>query len=325
MAKIESPERAPAGAPRLGVSACLLGQPVRYDGTHRRDGFLVDALGPFVEWVPVCPEVELGLGVPRPTLHLAGSPGAPRLVVTATGEDLTARMRSFAEARTADLARMGLDGYVFKSRSPSCGVSGVPVAGDGGRGAGGSGLFAAAVARRLPGLPVEEEGRLADPDIREAFVERVFAHARWRRFAAGRPRPADLVAFHARQKFLVLAHSPRHYARLGRLVAAAGPRLDRARLDEYGALFMDALAVPATRGRHVNALQHLLGMLADDLGARERAAVDAAIEDYRGGRAPREAPLALIRHHARRLRRPYVAEQAYLGPYPPAAALRGTA
>ncbi|HXH82619.1 MAG TPA: DUF523 domain-containing protein [Candidatus Tectomicrobia bacterium] len=174
---------------RLGVSACLLGERVRYDGGHKRDAFLVDVLGPHVEWVPVCPEVELGLGVPRPTLRLEGRPTAPRLVREATGEDLTVAMRRYAAARVRELARLGLDGYVFKRGSPSCGLFDVPVHGTDADStapaapAHGRGLFAAALTAALPLLPVEEEGRLADVRLREQFMERVLAMARWRRLA----------------------------------------------------------------------------------------------------------------------------------------------
>jgi uncharacterized protein YbbK (DUF523 family) len=232
---------------RLGVSTCLLGERVRYDGGHKRDAFLVEALGPWVEWVPVCPELEVGLGVPRPPIQLAGAAAAPRLVVVATGLDLTARMRRFAEARVAELARLGLDGYVLKHASPSCGMERVTVHGATGRPARGRGLYATVLIERLPLLPVEEEGRLGDAGIRESFIERVFAAARWRRFRATRPRPGALVAFHAAQKFAVLAHSPAHYARLGRLVADAGRRPMPELLDEYAAVFAAALSRCARR------------------------------------------------------------------------------
>lgn len=301
---------------RLGVSACLLGERVRYDGGHKRDAFLVDALGPWVEWVPVCPELEVGLGVPRPPIHLAGAAASPRLVVVATGEDLTARMRRFAERRVAELARLGLDGYVLKRASPSCGMERVKVHGARGRPAAGRGLFASALIERLPLLPVEEEGRLADAAIRDNFIERVFAAGRWRRFRATRPRPSALVAFHAAQKFAVLAHSPAHYARLGRLVADAGRRAMPELLDEYAALFAAALTVRATRGRHVNALQHMAGFLARDVDAGDRAELAAVIEEYRRGLVPLVVPLALLEHHVRRVGAAYLADQVYLSPHP---------
>ena len=299
---------------RLGVSACLLGESVRYDGGHKRDAFLTDVLGPHVDWVPVCPEVELGLGVPRPTLRLAGSPKTPRLLQEASGEDLTARMRAYAAARVSELERMDLDGYVLKRASPSCGLFRVRVYREhGAPGADGRGLFAAALVEGLPMLPVEEEGRLTDPGLRENFIERVFAMARWRAFLGGGPRVRDLVAFHAAQKFAVLAHSPAHYTRLGRLVAAAGRTPKPA---EYGRVLMEALAVRATRGRHANVLQHLAGYFRRDLAPADRAELGEVIEDYRRGLVPLVVPLTLVRHHVRRLGVTYLAEQVYLSPHP---------
>jgi uncharacterized protein YbbK (DUF523 family) len=174
---------------RLGISSCLLGAEVRYDGGHKRDAFLTDTLGPFVEWVPVCPEVEIGLGVPRDTLRLVGDEEAPRLIVQKTGEDLTARMQRFARARAEELAALRLHGYVLKRASPSCGLFRVRVhCENGAPSGGGRGLFAAALVERFPTLPVEEEGRLTDPAIRENFIERVFAAARWQRFLDGTQR-----------------------------------------------------------------------------------------------------------------------------------------
>ena len=216
---------------RLGVSACLLGQTVRYDGGHKRDPFLTDTLGHFVEWVPVCPEVEIGLGVPRDTIRLVGGAAAPRLLVEKSGEDLTARMRRYARARVTELESLDLHGYILKRGSPSCGLFRVRVYdGEGVPHANGTGAYARALTERLPLLPVEEEGRLGDPGIRENFIERVFATARWRDFLARRPGAGDLVAFHTAQKLAVLAHSTTHDASLGRLVAAAGgaPRAELA-------------------------------------------------------------------------------------------------
>jgi uncharacterized protein YbbK (DUF523 family) len=233
--------------PRLGISACLLGEPVRWDGGHKGERFLVEHVGPLVEWVPVCPEVELGLGVPRPPIRLIGAPRAPRLVVEGTGEDLTARMTGYAEDRVAALSRLGLDGYVLKSRSPSCGLRGVPI--DGRSGRGGRGLFAAALGRRLPGRPIEEESRLADPFVRQRFLARAFTAARWRHFLISEPDLADLRAFHAAEAGAVRRHSARHARSLARLVATAGRGpVTTSLLGAYGALLMQAMAA-AGRGR----------------------------------------------------------------------------
>jgi uncharacterized protein YbgA (DUF1722 family)/uncharacterized protein YbbK (DUF523 family) len=302
---------------RLGVSACLLGEEVRYDGGHKRDAFLTDTLGPFVEWVPVCPEVELGLGIPRPPIRLVGDPGAPRLVVENTGEDLTGRMRQWARRRVTELAALGLHGYVLKKASPSCGLLRVRVYDEAGRpGAVGRGLFAAALTEALPTLPVEEEGRLTDAGLRENFIERVFAAGRWQAFTASRPRARDLVAFHAAHKLAILAHSPRDYAALGRLVAGAGARASGEVVERYGEAFMRALAVRATRARHTNVLQHLAGFFKRQLTGDERAELAEVIEEYRRGLVPLVVPVTLVKHHVRRLGLAYLADQVYLSPHP---------
>ena len=302
---------------RLGISACLLGEAVRYDGGHKRDRFLTDVLGAYVEWVPVCPEVELGLGTPRDSLRLVGRQESPCLVQERTGQDLTEPMRHYAARRVRDLEGMGLDGYILKRASPSCGLFRVRVYGDNGiPTANGRGVFAAALTTALPTLPVEEEGRLSDPVIRDNFIERVFAGARWRAFRASRPRARDLVAFHAAQKFAVLAHSPLHYTRLGRLVAVGGA------LEEYGRLLMAGLAVHATRGRHANVLQHLAGYFKRDLDVNERAELVEVVMDYRSGVVPLVVPLTLTKHHVRRLGVRYLAEQVYLSPHPKELMLR---
>jgi len=278
-ARARSPEELGAATDvRIGVSSCLLGQNVRYDGGHKQDGFLTGLLAQFVRFIPVCPEVELGLGTPREAIRLVRDGALVRLVGGVTGADHTEPMRRLAEKRVAELARLDLDGYVLKKDSPSCGMERVKVY----RGAvatrDGRGAFAAVLLDRMPLLPVEEEGRLDDLPLRENFVERVFAHRRLRELFSGRRRaggggrsPArrgrwtvgDLVRFHAQEKLLLLAHQPEAYRELGRLVAAAkrGPREELAR--GYCELYMKALARPATRGRHVSVLQHMAGYFDD--------------------------------------------------------------
>jgi uncharacterized protein YbbK (DUF523 family) len=209
---------------RVGVSGCLLGAGVRFDGGHKRDRFLTDVLGRYVEWVSVCPEVEVGMGVPREAVRLIGARDAPRMVGTRSGTDYTEAMRRWAAARVRGLAALELAGYVLKKDSPSCGMERVRVYGAGGTASRrGRGLFAAALLAAYPALPVEEEGRLHDPRLRENFIERLFCYQRWRTVLA-RPTRGALVAFHTAHKFLVLAHSPREYAVLGRLVGAATGR-----------------------------------------------------------------------------------------------------
>ena len=235
----------PTAPLRLGISACLLGHEVRFDGGHKRDPFLAETLGRFVEWVPVCPEVELGLGVPREPIRLEGDPAAPRLVAANSRRDLTRAMTRLARARAAELARLDLVGYVLKKDSPSCGMEGVRVHGGGRPRRRGTGLFARALMERLPLLPVEEEGRLGDAALRESFIERVLAYARWKgAVAAGMTRPR-LAAFHAAHEPLLRAHDPTVCRHLGALVANAGKRPPRAVVAAYGAGFMEALRTPA--------------------------------------------------------------------------------
>ena len=330
-----APPAAAADKPRLGISASLLGQPVRYDGQHKRDPFCVDVLGPFVEWVPVCPEVEVGMGTPRPSLRLIGLTGAPRLVAERTGEDWTARMAALAKERVEALAGLGLSGYVTKKGSPSCGLERVPVfpAGPDGRAAvgraprrdrDGMGAFVRVLSARLPLLPIEEEGRLFDPGLRESFVERVFAYRRWQALLAAGATRGGLVAFHTAHKLALLSHSPDAYRRLGRIVAAAKGRPLRAVTDEYGALFMAALAKVATRGRHVNVLAHMAGYF-KEAPPPDRAELAEAIADFERGHVPLVVPLTLLRSQVRRHGVDYLAGQTYLDPDPKELMLRNHA
>ena len=316
---------------RLGVSACLLGRKVRYDGQHKRDPFLVDVLGEFVEWVPVCPEQELGLGVPREPIRLVGLSAAPRLVGERSGDDHTEPMRRLAEARVRELAGLALDGYVTKKGSPSCGMERVRV--HGGRGGparrDGVGAFAAVLLARLPLLPVEEEGRLQDPALRESFVERIFAHARWKAAVAGGMRRGDLVAFHAAHKLALMAHSPAAYRTLGAAVGGLRKGSLSATVEAYGRGFMAALRIPATRGRHANVLQHVLGYFRDVLPPADRTELAEVVADYARGLVPLVVPLTLFRHHVRRHLDAHgvawLGEQTYLDPEPKELMLRNHA
>jgi uncharacterized protein YbgA (DUF1722 family)/uncharacterized protein YbbK (DUF523 family) len=302
---------------RIGVSSCLLGQQVRFDGGHKRDAFLVDTFGPFVEWVPVCPEVELGLGTPRETLRLVRGDHAVRMVQPKSGRDITDDMRRWARTRVEALAGERLAGYVLKKDSPSCGMERVRIYAESGTAEkGGRGLFAEALIARFPHLPVEEEGRLSDPRLRENFVERVFAYARLRAFFEGRWTVGSLVEFHTAHKLTLLSHSPEIYYGMGRLVAGA-KSMGRADLEaHYRARFMEALARLATTRKHVNVLTHMLGHFKQLLDADDRAELLAAIEDYRLGLVPLVVPITLFKHHVRRRQVGYLAGQVYLDPHP---------
>lgn len=321
----------PAAKPRLGISSCLLGRKVRYDGQHKRNAFLVDVLGAFVEWVPVCPEVEVGMGTPREPIRLLGDPTAPRLVAERSGTDHTAAMTRWARARTKELAALDLSGYVLKKDSPSCGMERVRV--HTGRGGpprrDGVGMFARALLDALPLLPVEEEGRLEDPALRESFVERIFAYARWKAARAEGLTRGALVRFHTVHKLALLAHDPAAYRRLGALVGGvARTPLARA-ADAYGAAFMAALRTPATRGRHANVLQHAAGYFREVLEPADRKELEEVVRDYQRALVPLVVPLTLLRHHVRRhADRPgitWLAEQTYLDPDPKELMLRNHA
>jgi uncharacterized protein YbgA (DUF1722 family)/uncharacterized protein YbbK (DUF523 family) len=308
---------------RLGISACLLGEKVRFDGGHKRDSFLVDTFGRYVEWVPVCPEEEAGFGTPRPAMRLVDHAGVIRLLVIKDQRDLTAPMRDYSAIRVEELAARDLDGYVLKKDSPSCGVSRVKVyAGEGPAARTGRGLFAEALCRRLPLLPVEEEGRLGDPRLRENFIERVFAYRRLRELFSKPVRAADLIRFHTREKLLLLAHAPKGYAELGRLVAAARGRVSQTLGDEYCAGFMTALGVMATRGRHVNVLQHMAGYFRGVIDDTSRRHLEEAIADYQRGVVPLVVPITLIAHYARLHAVQYLLDQIYLQPHPKELMLR---
>ncbi len=303
---------------RVGVSACLLGHPVRYDGGHKLDRYVVDTLGRHFQFVPVCPEAECGLGVPRDPMRLAGDPDAPRLIVTKTGLDLTGRMRDFAARRVEELAGEDLRGYILKAKSPSCGFARGKVYADKGPPANrGVGLFARAFLDRFPLVPVEDEGRLHDDNLRENFIERIFALDRWRRALAGDGGlAARLVAFTASHKLLLMAHSPVMARQIGRLAAAATARPADTLLGDYETLLMRALALPATPAKHANALQHAMGYFKKLLTSDEKAELLECIDNHRLGHLPLIVPVTLVAHYARKYGVAYLREQVYLRPHP---------
>jgi uncharacterized protein YbgA (DUF1722 family)/uncharacterized protein YbbK (DUF523 family) len=302
---------------RIGISACLLGDQVRFDGGHKRDSFLIDVLGKHVEWVRVCPEVEVGMGTPRESLRLVRLEGTVRMVTTRTNVDHTDAMNAWSRRRTEALAREDLDGYVLKKDSPSCGMERVKVYGGHGMAArDGRGLYADALLARLPLLPVEEEGRLCDPRLRENFIERVFAYRRLKDLFAGRWTHGALVAFHTAHKMALLAHSMTAYQELGRLVASGAARPRAELRAQYESMFMKTLAIPATTRRHANVLMHMAGHLKAKLDAASRQELAGCIDEYRRGLVPLVVPLTLIRHYVRLHGIAYLAGQTYLEPHP---------
>lgn len=312
----------PHPRPVIGVSSCLLGAPVRYNGGHSRSRFLTDELGAYVDWLPICPEAEIGLGVPRQTLHLERAEAGDRVIAAKSRADHTDDLGRVADRHLAQLRRM--DGYVLKNKSPSCGLFSLPVFNaEGERVDGrGRGVFAARLTGLFPELPVEEQGRLSDDVLREHFVERVFAHARLRRLFTSEWRPRDLVDFHSRQKLQLMAHTPEGYRAAGRIVARAGSDEPRRIEAEYTARFHQALATRTTRGKHVNALQHAFGMISSRLDDIRRHDMLGAMEKYRDGQMPLSLPMALIRHHCAAEGIAWVRDQTYLEPYPDELRLR---
>lgn len=302
---------------RLGISSCLLGNRVRYDGQHKLDHFLVDVLGQYVEWVPVCPEVECGLPVPREAMRLVGDPEHPRLVTIKTRIDHTDRMLKWASRRARELDREDLCGFVFKSRSPSSGMKSVKVYNDDGMPSQtGVGLFAKAFMDRFPLLPVEDEGRLNDALLRENFIERIFAFHRWKTFRNGDGSLKGLIRFHTEHKLLVMAHSPKHYQLLGKLVADTKSLPKNALLDEYSWLFFEGLAMLATNRKHTNVLQHMMGYFRKRLSSDEKAELGDIIKAYHAGMVPLIVPVTLINHYVRKYDEPYLKQQVYLNPHP---------
>lgn len=310
----------------VGISACLLGQAVRYDGGHRRDSYIVGTLGRFFRFVPCCPEVSAGLGVPRPTIRLVRVGDDLRAVGTRDPHpDVTNALQALADQVIRD--HPDLCGFLLKARSPSCGMERVPVyrsVEDQGRPEKrGVGAFARRLTALAPEIPLEEEGRLGDPAIRDHFVTRVFTLWRFRRMRNQGLSPAALLDFHARHKLLLLAHHRPGYVALGRLLAArAGDRDLEAVARDYLTGLTETLRHPATRGRNTDVLQHLAGFLKRVLDAADRAEIAEVIDAYRRGQVPLIVPITLLRHHFRRHPHPYVAGQMYLEPHPPELALR---
>ncbi|MFO7783828.1 MAG: YbgA family protein [Thermodesulfobacteriota bacterium] len=308
---------------KIGISTCLMGEKVRYDGGHKQDRYITDTLGAYFTFVPVCPEVECGLPVPREAMRLVGDPDAPRLITIRSNKDHTDRMLSWARKRVKGLEAEDLCGFIFKGGSPSSGMERVKVYdGNGVPAKKGSGLFARAFMDHFPRIPVEEDGRLHDPGLRENFIERIFALKRWRDTLRKGRTVGNLVEFHARHKLLCLSHSEKHHRAMGRLVAEGKSMpLDRLYKD-YERLFMESLSLKATARKNTNVLQHMMGYFKQDLTADEKQELLDVIDDYRRELVPLIVPVTLINHYVRKYDKAYLAQQAYLNPHPLALRLR---
>lgn len=307
--------------PVIAISSCLLGQEVRFDGGHKKSGWLTGPLAEFVDYRPICPEVAIGLGIPRPPIHLVGDPEQPRAVgVKDPDMDVTAPLEAFARHTAGTLDEVS--GYVFKSKSPSCGMERVKLYGQHGGQKKTVGIHARVIMERLPNLPVEEEGRLNDPVLRENFVTRVYVYRRWQDFRRQRLTAKGLIAFHADHKYLVMAHNQAAYKRIGQLLSNLKGVDLPAVAEQYIAELMAALKRRVSRDRHVNVLQHIMGYLKGSLPGHDRQELVEALEAYRRGEVPLIVPVFLLRHHFRHHPDPYMDGQWYLDPYPGSLGLR---
>ncbi len=303
----------------MGISSCLLGEEVRWDGGHKLDQLLIDQLGSLFRYCPVCPEVESGFNTPREPFRLVGDPSAPRLVTSRTKQDHTKRMLQWVRRRVRGLEGADLGGFIFKGKSPSCGMERVRVYGarKGGAMATSQGLFAGVFVEHFPLVPVEDAGRLHDPALREGFIERIFVMKRWRDALRQHKRSRGaLVRFHTEHKLLILSHSPQHYRVMGNLVARAGAMPITVLYDEYQRLLMEALLRKATTAKHVNCLQHIMGYFKKQLSSEEREGLWKAVDHYRQGTVPLNVPIALVNHYVRFYDQSYLKGQHYLHPHP---------
>ena len=302
---------------KVGVSTCLLGESVRYDGGHKLDRFIRDVLGEYFDYYAVCPEQEAGLGTPREAMRLVGDEEDPKLLTNKTFQDKTGIMKDYIQRKLPILEKQELHGFIFKKGSPSSGLYRVKVYHENGNPIGkGSGLFAKAFTTAFPNLPVEEEGRLNDPHLRENFIVRVFAHHRWKEFLKKNPSVGDLVEYHTREKFLMMAHSVEHYKALGK-VTAKGSTIPREELfGEYERIYLEGLESHATAKKNTNVLHHILGYFKEELSPWEKQEALDLIERYHDRQVPLVVPLTLLNHYIRKYEKDYLEKQRYLNPHP---------
>ncbi len=302
---------------RIGISSCLLGNEVRWNSGHKLDKYLARTLGQFVEYVSVCPEVEAGFGVPRESFRLVGDPDSPRLVTFKSKTDHTDRMLTWTQKRVGELEKEELCGFIFKSDSPSSGMIRVKVYNEKGMPHKiGIGMFARAFMEHFPLIPVEDDGRLNDPVIRENFILQIFTMKRWRDNLARKRGMGNLVDFHTLNKLLLLSHSPKHYRLMGKLVAE-GKKMPLGDLyDQYQLLLMEALKLETTIRKNINVLQHLMGYFKKQLSGDEKQELLEAFDQYRSEYVPLIVPITLINHYVRKYDQPYLKQQTYLNPHP---------
>jgi uncharacterized protein YbgA (DUF1722 family)/uncharacterized protein YbbK (DUF523 family) len=302
---------------KIGVSSCLIGKEVRYNGGHSMDRYVTDILSQYFEFIDVCPEVEAGFGIPRETMRLVGDPMSPRLVTTKTKKDFTGTMLNWAKNRVVELEKEDLCGFIFKKKSPSSGMERVKIYTEKGASSNqGVGLFARAFMEHFPLVPVEEDGRLNDPQLRENFIERIFAFRRWRQMAAERKSRGDIIAFHTAHKLQIMSHSVKHYREMGTLVAHAKEFDNKSFNEKYEELFMAALLLKATVKKNVNVLQHMAGYFKKQLSRDEKQELREIINQYHLEYVPLIVPITLFNHYIRKYDQQYLQNQFYLHPHP---------
>ena len=300
---------------KIGISACLIGKKVRYDGSHKQDHYLTDTLGRFINWIPLCPEVEAGLPIPRKPMHLEGDLESPRIVLNKTREDITGTINKRIAYKIKELKKEDISGFIFKSGSPSCGIREIKVYDPQVKKTRmGKGIFALAFMKEFPNIPVEDEKALYDPHKRENFLERVVGYKRWVDFKRSKKTIKNLIDFHSRQKYNLMAHSQEHLILLGRLVASAKDYSIKEIFDKYEGLYLEALTKKATPAKHYNTLQHIIGYLKKHLIMKELEELREALEGYRKGKLPLIIPITLINHYVRMFNIEYLKNQYYLNP-----------
>ena len=302
---------------KVGISSCLLGNQVRYNGGHQRDRFITDTLAKYCEFVPVCPEVECGLPVPRESMRLVGEVDTPRLVTTRSKIDKTDQMTNWMNRRLSALEKEDLVAFIFKTKSPSSGMRAVKVYAENGnvKSYAGQGIFARGFKERFPDIPVEDEGRLHDPGIRENFVETIFVLQRWRQSRQNGGAGA-LVDFHSRHKYTLMAHGPEKLREMGKIVALAGSGDLSALCDKYLALLLQAMGLKKTVKKNYNVLLHVGAYFKKDLEPYEKKELQDLSKQYYQSFVPLIVPLTLINHYARKYNKSYLLQQWYLNPHP---------
>lgn len=302
---------------KLGVSSCLLGNEVRFDGGHQHDRFVTHTLGQYAQFIAVCPEVECGLPIPREAMRLVGSVDAPRLLGRKSSTDFTDTMKTWMDGKLDTLAGAQLDGFIFKRMSPSSGMERVKVySPEGMAKKEGVGIFARGFMERFPNLPVEEDGRLNDPVLRENFIQRIFVHRRWRDLVSTNKSHGGLVKFHTAHKLTILSHNEEIYRQLGNIVADAGNQDVDTLFEKYITILMDVLKERSTVKMHTNVLMHVFGYFKNELSSDEKKEMLEILENYRAGQLPLIVPLTMLKHFVRKYGQEYLAGQVYLNPHP---------